>query len=170
MQAISTNRRFQDAFLVVALQNAAPPTPSHPRCPPTKCNYKFNSDAAKLYEEEWCLGVIIRDKEGSILAATTRKLEIKLEPRMAKVMAFRLGLNLAKDLCLWEIKAEIDYLEVVNGINYQSSNMSMFDLLIKNCVLLTDSFRQCFFSHVSRNGNRVAHELARLAVDFSDVV
>ena len=89
---------------------------------------------------------------------------------MAEVMVFRLGLELAKDLCLWEIEAEIDCLEVVNGLNHQSSNMSLFDLLIQDCVMLAASFCQCFFSHVSRNGNRVAHELAKLAVDFFDVV
>ena len=89
---------------------------------------------------------------------------------MAKVMAFRLGLGLAKDLCLWEIEVETDCLEVVNGLNHQSSNISLFDLLIEDCIMLVDSFPQCFFSHVSRNGNRVAHELARLAVDFSAIV
>ena len=143
LQAISANYSFQDAFLAVTLLNADPPTPSHPKvwCPPAKYNYKFNSDASKLSKEEWGLGVIIRDKEGNIIAATTRKLEMKLEPKMAEVMAFRSGLELAKYLCLWEIETKIDCLEVVNGLNYQSSNMSLFDLLIQDCVLLADSFR-----------------------------
>ena len=60
---------------------------------------------------EWS-GVVIRDSDGIILAATTWAIFPNLETHEAEAWACYLGLKFAMDCCLMDIVLETDNIEV----------------------------------------------------------
>ena len=82
----------------------------------------------------------------------------------------RLGLMFAKDLYFQRLVAENDNLEVIQAINHKEDHPSYFYSLINECVEIGSSFTRCNFVHTMRQGNIVAHRLAKYACNRDDII
>ena len=67
-------------------------------------------------------------------------------------------------MCLSQIEVEGDSLKVIRKVNSTSPARTMFGHIIGDVRHFKSSFDFCFFKHVKRKGNHLAHSLARRAI------
>ncbi|KAL4314926.1 hypothetical protein AHAS_Ahas15G0133900 [Arachis hypogaea] len=132
-------------------------------CPPTN-TMKVNVDAAVPHDINGGVGVVIRNEMGIIMAAATQAIPYPLEEHEAEAYAAFWGLNFAKDCCFSKVILESDNIEVMGALKQRRCFNSCFGTFITDAISLIRNFRFVEFSHVKREGNKVAHELATLAL------
>ena len=88
---------------------------------------------------------------------------------LAEAMATRRALLFAKELSLFDVEIEGDCARVLAALNMLKRCSTLFGHVIDDCKSLGASLRSCKFSHVRREGNRLAHALARRVVLSADM-
>ena len=112
------------------------------------------------------IGVIIRDNQGSSIAASSRVLPSPFPAKITKVLALQEGVLLASKMGLANIIFESNALSIIQEINKISVG-GEFGHIIQNIRGLSSSFSWCLFQHLKWDGNRVAHELGKAARNSS---
>ena len=59
-----------------------------------------------------------------------------------------------------------DSLVVIKALSDESVSLAPFGLLVEDVKVLSQCFSQLLYSHTKREGNSVAHSLARYAIDI----
>ena len=137
---------------------------------PSLDQYEINVDGAVFKKQ--CMagvGISIRDVEGQLIGACSRKLEAPLRAIKAEAKAVELGLLFARDLSIQDFTLKSDSLTLINALQDLSPPPSSVAALVFSSVAMSHSFRCVDFSHVGRNGNRPAHLLARHALGIADL-
>ena len=117
--------------------------------PPSLNRYKINVDSAMFKEQ--CMasvGILIRDAEGQLIGACSRKLEVPLGAIEAEAKAVKLGLMFARDLSIQDFTLESDSLTLINALQDLSPPPSSVAALVFNSVAMSHSFICVDFSHV----------------------
>ena len=112
------------------------------------------------------VGILVRDAEGQLIGACSRKLEVPLGAIEAEAKAVKLGLMFARDLSIQDFTLESDSLTLINALQDLSPPPSSIVALVFSSVAMSHSFICVDFSHVGRNGNRPAHLLAKHVLDI----
>ncbi|KAL6526559.1 hypothetical protein OROGR_015649 [Orobanche gracilis] len=134
---------------------------------PAQGMVKLNVDAARG-AVGWGLGVVIRDHMGEVLLLASGKEGVDLGVNFAEASAIRRGLILAMEHGHTRIHVESDSLTVINGIQDTSKHNSYLSLILGEIRTLSQAFVSISFSHVFREGNVVAHNIAKYAVSNSE--
>nr|POE52991.1 hypothetical protein CFP56_06853 [Quercus suber] len=108
------------------------------------------------------IGVVIRDSLGQVVAALCKPLQACFPAELTKIMAVEQGVVLAQELQLPRVIVESDSSNVIQAIQEKATGSS-FGHIIQRILQTCESFESCFFKHLSRNFNSVAHELAQHA-------
>ncbi|XP_021755004.1 uncharacterized protein LOC110720310 [Chenopodium quinoa] len=130
--------------------------------PPPVGVVKLNSDAS-LSEEGWVgMGVIARDSEGNVLFAATRRVKAWWPPGIAEGKAMLLAVKLAKRFGYDNVILESDNQVLITRLTKASVYLSDFDVVLEDILSTSSAFMSFLWSHVKRDGNIVAHHLAKL--------
>ena len=100
------------------LWNGNPKQPAEPVKwkSPSPDRYKVNVDNAVFKEQRMAgVGILIRDAEGHLIGACSRKLEAPLVAIEAEAKAVELGLLFARDLSIQDFTLESDLLTLINA-------------------------------------------------------
>ncbi|KAK9991601.1 hypothetical protein SO802_026586 [Lithocarpus litseifolius] len=148
---------YKTACSLPALSPA--PSPSAWQVPPLGV-LKINTDSATLDGNSSCIGVAVRDYQGSLLAASSKILAAPFFAEITEALALQEGVLLALDLGISHAIFESDALSIIQAI---TDGVLGGDLghIVQNIKDLSSSFSWCSFQHLKRSGNRAAHELAR---------
>ncbi|XP_021737847.1 uncharacterized protein LOC110704374 [Chenopodium quinoa] len=123
---------------------------------------KLNCDAS-LCDEGWVgMGVIARDWKGDTLFAAARRVRAHWSPIIAEGKAVALAIKLAKRLGLKEVIIESDSQVIINRLTKASIFFTDLDAILDDILSSCSSFSSVVWCHVKRDGNVVAHNLARL--------
>ena len=114
------------------------------------------------------VGVLIRDEEGNIIGALSKKIWVPLKAIEIEAKAVEVGLQFAKDLSIRDFILEGDSLLVINALKELSPPPSFVAAIISSSLLVSQEFRHVVFSHVRRQGNRPVHLLAKYASGIDD--
>ncbi|XP_075662978.1 uncharacterized protein LOC142632468 [Castanea sativa] len=136
--------------------------------PPPAGVYKVNFDAAFFGYSGMAGGVMVRDSGGEIIVVLSQKIR---EPHMvdaAEALACNRAVTFAKELCLFSVIVEGDSKRIVQAVNNKGENLTMFGYVIKEIQDSCSSFSRISFQQVRREGNKLAHSLARRAVVSAD--
>lgn len=126
---------------------------------------KLNVDASfHVDSNEGSAGVVLRDYQGSFIAASTVFIPHVASPAMAEARAMREGLSLANRLGCNNVLAESDSLEVIQACTGEDAWWNMSAAIFADCVDLSMTIGKVIFKHCPREANEVAHELARFSL------
>ena len=133
--------------------------------------FKINFDGA-VFTEENCpgMGVIVQDREGLVIAVMSEKIPQLLKPIEIEAMAAIRAFEFAREVGISEAILERDSLLVIKALATKDIGLAPFGLLIQDAYRFTSAFSLLSHSHIKREGNQVAHDLAKLAVTIPNCV
>jgi len=114
------------------------------------------------------VGVIIRDKKGRLEAAMSKKIHVPLGTVEAEDMAYEQGLVFARDIGIHNFIIEGDSLIIHHDLCDSSNPSSSVAAVVQGMQEMCREFHGVMFSHVRREGNQLAHLLAKHACDIVD--
>ncbi|XP_059441991.1 uncharacterized protein LOC132174335 [Corylus avellana] len=136
---------------------------------PTQCNwknppigwFKANWDAGvNQHSGRVGLGVVIRDHQGKMWVAKSMTRLGFLDPTLAETMVVRLCTKMG----MKQVQLEGDAKVVVDAVNSLLLDKSATGLLTEDLCIALCSFSSWELGYVRREGNKVAHILASLAL------
>ncbi len=108
------------------------------------------------------IGIIIWNHHGTPVATVSNSKKI-VEAQAAKE-AIKLALDLHVDRVIFEGDSSI----LISALQATDQCLTPYGLIIDDAKVLTSSFA-CSFAHIKRQGNSLAHVLARKVKDLSVV-
>ena len=137
--------------------------------PPAENLYKANYDAA-LFEHLGIagLGVVVRDVRGNVLAALSQKIALPQSVEMAEALAAKRAVQLATEMSFLRVVVEGDCKRVVQALQAPGRSLTLYGHVIEDVRRIGATLQTCSFHHVLREGNSLAHSLARRAVLTAD--
>ncbi|XP_028113862.1 uncharacterized protein LOC114311893 [Camellia sinensis] len=137
--------------------------------PPAEGLFKANFDRACDVAEGFIgVGVVVRDHTGSVLAAMSAKRVLGMEVDCIEAFAALAAIHFALDLGLNNIVFEGDSLMIVCAFHSGSKSLASFGHFVEQAKSLLLGFHSWVVQHVKREGNSVAHSLARMAFALED--
>ena len=140
--------------------------------PPPLNSYKTNFDGAMFNESnEAGIGVVIRNCKGEIMVALSEKIQKPQSVVALEMLAARRAVLFARECGIQQSSFKGDSEFVINSLRHGELLHSSIGYLLKDTMSYASSLQSFSFSHVSRQGNYVAHALAkREKLSFSIVV
>uniref|UniRef100_A0A2N9G5T2 RNase H type-1 domain-containing protein n=1 Tax=Fagus sylvatica TaxID=28930 RepID=A0A2N9G5T2_FAGSY len=148
------------------------PTPAlNTKWQPPRCkNFKANYDGAIFKEtNEAGIGVIVRNRAGKVMASLVQKVRYPQSVESIEAWAARRAVSFVKEIGLPEAEFEGDSKTVVAALNSSHPSPTSYGHLIKDAKVLTNSLVSYCFTHVKRQGNAMAHALARMAINTENI-
>ena len=123
-----------------------------------------------MFDSSHSLGVeaVIRNHNGAIMAFCAEKLNQAYKAEEIEALAALKALQFAFDLGFQNAILEGDLLGLIKALKAEDHNMSSWGLLVEDAKLVANSFVSLSYSHIKRNGNSVAHNLAKHAIRIPD--
>ena len=115
-------------------------------------------------------GVVIRDYNGSFLAACRETFEEIITPELAEARAVFYGISFAREEGFSNIVIGSDCLSVIQRLNSPVMDRSSLGPVIEDIKRLAVSLSSCEFRHVGRTSNEAAHLLARSCTSLPSMV
>ena len=139
------------------------PSPNHWKPPPPN-SIKVNFDGAVFSNSyEAGVGVVVWNERGEVRAALSKKIVMPSLVEVLEVLAARRVAIFANELGFKNVCFEGDAKGVVRSIKEEDSSNAFMGHLVKDFKSLAGLFQTYSISHVRRQGNSVAHALAREA-------
>ncbi|XP_075653510.1 uncharacterized protein LOC142623911 [Castanea sativa] len=154
-----------------------PPLPKQPPRfgsqwrPPEAGWYKVNVDAAVFKEVGNCgVGVVVRNEEGLLMGAMSKKIPFPLGPLEAEARAVEEGIGFAKDLGLNEVFIEGDAKNLMHAHANSDPKYtpSSIQKVMEGAKFRLQAFKSWKIGHVHRSCNMAAHMLARHACNVPE--
>ncbi|KAK3225142.1 hypothetical protein Dsin_005004 [Dipteronia sinensis] len=137
--------------------------------PPQVGTLKLNSDASVRQGSHRCgVEAVIRDDKGWVVAAVSKSLAGNFSLEIGELIALREGLLLAKGLKLKISCVELDACNVVAMVSSGVGASSTSEFVCADVMVLCKEVEVRSCQSISRNGNRVAHNLASLAMSSKE--
>jgi hypothetical protein len=111
-------------------------------------------------------GVVVRDQQGTFVAAAGDNIHDVVNPDIAEACAIRFALSWAQDEGMDHIVVNTYCLSVVQRIDSSEKDLSAIGPIFQDIKLLVAGFTKCSVIFVSRLQNFAAHYLAR-SLEFS---
>ena len=150
-----------------AAQPRKQPTPPRPLAkwsPPVEEYYKVNFDGAVFRDEEKAgIGVIIRNSQGMVMASLSQKISLPQTVVELETLVATRAIEFSIELGFSKVILEGDSETVIKALQDNSPSLAPFGLLIRDAYEAANFFTCISYAHVGRNGNFVAHNLARYA-------
>ena len=125
--------------------------------------FKINVDGATSNDgTNTCIGLIFRDCQGFSIVASSEVLQSSYSVEITEAFALLHGVLLALELKISHNIFESDALSIVQVLNCGDTDGEI-GLILQDIRSYSASFSWCTFQHLKRDGNRVAHELAKAA-------
>ncbi|KAL8509029.1 hypothetical protein ACS0TY_016281 [Phlomoides rotata] len=113
-------------------------------------------------------GMVIRDSSGAHFFSRTLAMPGVYAPEEGEAFGLFEALSWIKELDIRNVEIEMDARVVVCAFNSrESSSISVFGDIIQACKNVFTSYPHCKVGWVKRQANELAHNLTRVARDFS---
>ena len=139
--------------------------------PPNSPWYKINTDGVVFKQAQATgIGVVARDHDGQVIAAMSKKLWVPLGPLEAEAKAMEEGIIFACDVRLQEVTFECDSELLFQALTDKATPSTTISNVVATFLCRLQDFRAAQFSHVHRQGNRLAHILAQYVKNLESFV
>ena len=167
--ACDSLQEFQEANL---LPCGPSPSPFPVKWSPPPVSWmKVNFDGVLFKETDFAgLGVIIGNDLGQVMAVSAQVIPLPTSVETVEVLAARNAICLARELQLHKVIIEGDSEVVIKALNSSSASSTSFGHIICDIKITSAAFSEIKFCHTRRQGNLVAHSIARRACNFSPFI
>uniref|UniRef100_A0A2N9G757 RNase H type-1 domain-containing protein n=1 Tax=Fagus sylvatica TaxID=28930 RepID=A0A2N9G757_FAGSY len=132
--------------------------------PPTPGRCKVNYDGAIFSNtNEAGLGVIIRNDQGEVMGSLSQRVPFPHSVEAVEAYAARCAIQFAKDLGIMKIDLEGDSRIIVDALLHAGPCSTFYGHIIEDIKQIAKAFSSVQFKHVKRDGNTLAHLLAKRA-------
>ena len=114
------------------------------------------------------VGAVIRNHNEAVMASCAEILNQAYKAEEIEALAALKALQFAFDLGFQNAILEGDSLGLIKALKAKDHNLSPCGLLVEDVKLVANSFVNLSYSHIKRNGNSVAHNLAKHTVRIPD--
>ena len=126
-------------------------------------------DGAVCLERGCCgIGVVIRNAEGQLMGAMSKRLELPLKALETEAMAVQEGIQFAWDLGLKEVVIESDSSTVISALLSATPPPWSIQKVIEGTKQSLKCFNTWSAAHVCRSGNVAAHIMTKNAITNLD--
>ena len=101
-----------------------------------------------------------------MLLALAQQLPQAYQVAEIQAMAAIRALEFGTELGVGNVIVKGDFELVVKALKHDNPSLASHELLLKDAGLFTSFFSKLLYSHTKRDGNEVAHSLAKLAFNF----
>ena len=108
------------------------------------------------------IGVIVRDEIGRVVAALCKALPVHYPAELTEFFALEHRVLLAQEMNISKVIFELDASSIIFAVS-QAYYGGIMGHLVHSIQSVKSIFSCCSFSHVKRDYNRAAHELAQFA-------
>ena len=109
------------------------------------------------------MGVVIRNECGEVMASLSEKIAMPSSVEVLKMLAARRAAIFVQGLGFKNVYFEGDAMGVVRSLSDKDNSNAFVGQLVKDLLSIAGLFHTYSISHVRRQGNNVAHALAREA-------
>ncbi|XBJ06792.1 hypothetical protein VPH35_012406 [Triticum aestivum] len=130
-------------------------------CRPNPRFIKLNVDAAYYPDESvGATTSILRDDRGNFIGGQCKLIPYVADVISTEALAMRDGLVFANALGCNQLEAELDYLQVINCCNGQTTWWDASAAIFAECLDISNLIGKVIFKHCYRCFNQAAHVLA----------
>lgn len=130
--------------------------------PPGPKTYKVNYDGAMFTKlGEVGIGIVVRNEKGEVMASIAKKIPSPESIEMLEALAARRAAIFSVELGLHQVVIKGDSEIVFKALSSWCLERSGIGHIIKDCKSISCFLQTCSFSHTRRQGNYVAHALAK---------
>ncbi|XP_010678557.1 uncharacterized protein LOC104894089 [Beta vulgaris subsp. vulgaris] len=129
---------------------------------PSRGVVKLNCDASLACEGRVGMGVVARDCDGRVLFAASRRVRAHWPVEIAEGKALLMAVRLAKRFGYDNVVLESDSKVLISRLSKAMVYFSDLDAVLEDILMSSSCFNSLFWSHVKRDGNVVAHHLAKI--------
>ena len=108
--------------------------------------------------------MVIRNSEGGVMASLSQQIPLPTIVAQVEALAARRAVEFAQELGFTRVIIEGDSESICKDLSNPSPSLALHGLLIRDAHELALSFTSITFAQISRQGNIVAHSLARMAI------
>ncbi|XP_042958083.1 uncharacterized protein LOC122293615 [Carya illinoinensis] len=138
---------------------------------PMQNSYKLNWDATiRAKEGRVGIGVIVRDYQGQVVGTVRAQRPLRGTPFDGEAYGLLVAAEFSRDLGLQQVCLEGDAKRVVDGLQSKAMDWSLGGCLIEDAKRVLDSSVDWTASHVHREANMAAHQLAKVATEMVEDV
>ena len=116
------------------------------------------------------IGVVLRDERGSVLASLSQNIPQVCKPLDIETLAASRALKFATELGFNKVVLEGDCEVLMKALKGGDQFLSTVGLVMDDIRYDANLFYQLCYSHVRREGNKVAHSLIRHTLEITDFV
>ena len=102
------------------------------------------------------------------MAAFSQKIALPQLVALAEARAAHRAITFAQEISFFCIQVEGDCLGVIRALQSQGQCKTLYGHVVDDTQRLGYALHSCQFFHIHREGNKLAHELARRAVLSTD--
>ncbi|XP_057250786.1 uncharacterized protein LOC130591474 [Beta vulgaris subsp. vulgaris] len=135
---------------------------------PSDETLKVNVDAVVFDTGQVGYGGVVRDASGEVMVACCGQVDGGYEADVAEALAASLVLNVVWEAGIRHIIMESVCLKLIAHLKSAKVETTSFGDLVFDILGLASRFSSISFSHVGRDGNKVAHNLAQLSRSFME--
>lgn len=162
-EAIAEFREAHDSRFLFSIHNPIPLLTQWSK--PPQGFIKLNWDAALNRDQKWIgVGIVSRDSNGKVIAHKCSYYRYISDPLVAEAFGAKLCAEFGMFIGFRSVILEGDAVGVVNALNRVDNYEGIVSNLIGETCLMLKNFDRWSVKHVGREGNKVAHSLAKLAV------
>ena len=112
--------------------------------------------------------MVIRNSRGLVIASCSKVVHQALGVCEVEVLAAAWALSFAFDVGVKRDVLEGDSMAVISGLREDGLVLVPYGLLLEDVRILSQHFDELHYSHTKREGNCLAHSLARYAIGIPD--
>ena len=116
------------------------------------------------------MGVVVRDCQGMVVATLRKRKPLITDPFLAESYGALKAVQFARDLGLSKVVLEGDSLQAIQALQGDQEVWCSASMFLFEAKLGLINFARWEVSHVRRDGNVVAHILAKNALSISDCI
>ena len=143
----------------------APVKPKEKWKPPDASLVKINIDGAIFKSENRSgIGVAVRIHTSAILASLAQSIPQAFQPAEIEAIVAARALEFGQEIGITEAILEGDSELIVNSLKSGRATMASVEPLIQDATIFSASYTKLLYSHYRRDGNKLAHSLARFSI------